>query len=308
MTETAKNAKQRDRSPSYPIIPLETALRRLVAFESHFKRTAARPEKVGEGWGIKAKAYADRTLAALRYFGLIDYQGTGKDRSAVISDEGWKYLRAQQETMKREVIRAAALRPRQIAKFRDHWGTDRPADPACLDELVFSYGFSDAGARDFLKVYDDTISFAGLSNSDKIDRTDNGDENEEDDSPVDDHKKAAVGDLVQWTSGGANQFAYAKRLRAVSEDEQWVFVEGEETGLPMNEIQVVEKGPVPPTTDSANLTPPILPLEKEWHEERLLDDEGQEILIRYKGEATRGRYEFIRDYLDFKIKRLKPKG
>ncbi len=38
------------------------------------------------------------------------------------------------------------------------------------------------------------------------------------------------------------------------------------------------------------------------------DDEGQEILIRYKGDATPERYEFIRDYLDFKLQRLKPKG
>jgi hypothetical protein len=42
-----------------------------------------------------------------------------------------------------------------------------------------------------------------------------------------------------------------------------------------------------------------------WQQERLIDDGGEEILIRYKGEASINRYEFIRDYLDFKIKRLK---
>jgi hypothetical protein len=35
-----------------------SALRRLVEFEVHFKRSAARPEKIGDAWGIKGKAYA----------------------------------------------------------------------------------------------------------------------------------------------------------------------------------------------------------------------------------------------------------
>ena len=36
-----------------------------------------------------------------------------------------------------------------------------------------------------------------------------------------------------------------------------------------------------------------------------LDDAGEEIFIRYKGDPSKARYEFIRDYLDFKLKRLK---
>jgi hypothetical protein len=169
MTQTTAPTaqQQRDRSPAYPIVPLEIALERLVEFDAHFKRMAARPEKVGEAWGIKAKAHADRTAAALRYFGLLEYQGTGKARSVVVSDEGRKYLRAQQEETKREVVKTAALRPKQIAKFWNDWRAERPADAACLDGLVLKNGFSEAGARDFLKVYDATISFAKLTDSDK---------------------------------------------------------------------------------------------------------------------------------------------
>ena len=182
MAENAESTRERDRSPSYPLIPLEVALERLTAFEAHFKRSGARPEKVGDAWGIKAKAYADRTRAALRYFGLVEYQGVGRERQVVISDEGRKYLRAQQEETRREVLRAAALRPKEIAKFWDKWGEDRPEDAACLDELVFKNGFSEAGARNFLKVYSATITFAGLSDSDSIiddeDEGENGSEEE----------------------------------------------------------------------------------------------------------------------------------
>jgi hypothetical protein len=168
MSDASDNAGSRDRSPAFPSIPLEVALRRLVEFENHFKRSAARPTTVGEAWGLKSRASADRVAAALRYFGLLEYQGIGDARQIVMSDEGRKYLRAQQDSVKGEVIRLAAVRPKQIAIFWAEWGTDRPADAACLDELVLKHGFSDGGSRDFLKVYDATIAFAGLSDSGKM--------------------------------------------------------------------------------------------------------------------------------------------
>jgi hypothetical protein len=168
MTDHAESTGARDRSPAYPIIPLKAAIDRLAEFDVHFKRSAARPEKIGDAWGIKGKAYVDRTTAALKYFGLLEYQGTGSGRQIAVSDEGRKYLRAQQEETKQLLLKAAALRPRQIAKFWEKWGRDRPADPACIDELTFHHGFSDKGARDFLRVYDDTITFARLSSNDII--------------------------------------------------------------------------------------------------------------------------------------------
>lgn len=186
MTDTQKEAvAQRDRSPAFPVVALEAALGKLAEFDAHYKRTAARPEKVGEAWDIKTKAYADRIAAALRYFGLLEYQGAGKERSVIISENGRKYLRAQQDELKREIVKAAALRPKQIAKHWNEWGADRPADAACLDALM-EEGFSEGGARDFLKVYDATITYAKLSDSDKALHVPQGDvaeEEAEDDLP-----------------------------------------------------------------------------------------------------------------------------
>jgi len=74
----------------------------------------------------------------------------------------------------------------------------------------------------------------------------------------------------------------------------------------MTQVQVSEKGAAAAGANASD--PPHLPLEilpPEWREERLLDDAGEEIFIRYKGEPSKGRYEFIRDYLDFKLKRIK---
>lgn len=183
MTNTNDAASPRDRSPAFPVLPLEAALGKLAEFEVHFKRTPARPDKIGEAWGIKTKAYADRIAAALRYFGLLEYQGSGKERSIIVSEDGRKYLRAQQEELKREIVKAAALRPKQIGKYWTDWGMDRPADAACLD-LLMENGFGESGARDFLKVYVSTITYAKLSDSDKPpeDANDAPEDNDNDDS------------------------------------------------------------------------------------------------------------------------------
>ncbi len=179
MTDAAPPATQRDRSPAYPNIPLKAAIDRLIEFDAHFKRSPARPEKIGDAWGIKGKAYVDRTTAALRYYGLLEYKGASKERHIVTSDWGKAYLRSAQEETKRTVIKKAALLPKQIAFFWNQWGTDRPADAACLDELMFKHKFGEAGARDFLKVYDATITFAGLTSSDKPDQKLGNDPEEE---------------------------------------------------------------------------------------------------------------------------------
>lgn len=184
MTEEENGpTSQRDRSPSYPNIPIGVALERLVAFEDHFKRSPARSGSVGGAWGIKANAYAGRTVAALKYYGLLENEQSENGRQIVISEEGRKYLRAQQDHIKQEVIRNAALRPLQIAKFWNIWGEERPADPVCLDDLILKYGFSDKGADNFLKVYDSTIAFAELSKSDSMDSDDI--EREDDTGPQD---------------------------------------------------------------------------------------------------------------------------
>ena len=182
MPKNEKFAGQRERSPSYPLISLKVALDRLREFEDHFKRTPADPSKIGAAWGLKSKSQIDRSIAALRYFGLLEYQKSSNGHQVVLSEEGRKYVRAQQEEIKQKVARDAALRPKVIAEFWHKWGENRPADAVCLDNLVFSNAFSTSGAKRFLKVYDATIAFAGFSKSDKIESDYEDDSSTNDDS------------------------------------------------------------------------------------------------------------------------------
>lgn len=50
-----------------------------------------------------------------------------------------------------------------------------------------------------------------------------------------------IGDLVQWTSGGVDQFETPRRVRDIRRlhGEDWALVEGTKTGMPVSELTVV---------------------------------------------------------------------
>lgn len=168
MTNATQTKAPKERSRSFPALPLKASIERLQQFEAKFGRHPAPYEKAGLAWGMEeGSSQANRYLAALKSFGLLDYNGSGKDRTVAISESGRTYLRAQQDSIKKDILKVAALKPKQIAYFWPLWGTDRPVKEVCLDELVFKHGFTGASAPQFLKVYDETIAYAGLAPSDK---------------------------------------------------------------------------------------------------------------------------------------------
>ena len=308
MSDTIQQNKiSRDRSPGFPFIPLQTSIERLVALESMFSRHPVPANKAGLAWNMKPdSSQAGQTLAALKSFGLVDYQGASVNRVAVISDDGLTYLRAQQESVKREVLKRLAIKPKAIEKYWQSWGADRPPNPVCLDQLVLKGGFTQSAAETFLRVYDATVSYAGLSNSDT-----SGDEAEDQNSPESELPDVRVGDFVQVEINGLLVLPKASRVRAVQEydGKPWIYVEGSEAGIAMENIVLEQRGqPAPPPLPLTSGDRPDHSGQPGWKEERLIDDDGAETFLTYKGEASVERYEFIRDYLDFRINRLKPKG
>ena len=168
MTNSTPEKGARERSPSFPFIPLKAAIERLVEFESKFGRQEPPADRAYLAWGMKGyTSQAQQTLAALKSFGLVEYKGGGPKRGVAISDAGRTYLRAQQENVKQAVLKKAASTPKWIAHFWTQWGSEPVPDEIRLDALVLTHKFNENSAPTFLRVYDETIAYAGLSDSDK---------------------------------------------------------------------------------------------------------------------------------------------
>ena len=254
----------KERSPSFPFIPLAAAIQRMEQFEGYFGRHPAKAVQTGLAWGMKGfSSQAQQTLAALKSFGFVDYEGSGDARIAKLTDLARTYLRAQQDSVKAAALKKAALQPKAIASFFSVWGADRPPDPVCLDTLILEHRYNDQAARLFLKVYDETIGYAGLADSDKIgagSQTANDAEDDKYDAKVDPGmppKNIAVGDLVQREVSGVLTFPAPRKVASVFQDSAhgWmVSVEGYNGAFPMSEIMAAAT-PIPKVSAQNPPTP-----------------------------------------------------
>jgi len=236
----------KERSPSFPFIPLAAAIQRMEQFEGYFGRHPAKAIQAGLAWGMKGfSSQAQQTLAALKSFGFVDYEGSGDARIAKLTDLARTYLRAQQDSVKAAAVKKAALQPKAIASFFAQWGADRPPDPVCLDTLILEHRYTEQAARLFLKVYDETIGYAGLADSDKSglggQAADDAvvDKNDVKADPGTPPKNFTAGDLVQREVAGALTFPAPRKVSGVFHDpvHGWmVSVEGYNGAFPMSEI------------------------------------------------------------------------
>ncbi len=312
MTDASKQPRARPaqgRSPGYPYIPLEKALVRAQELKDAEGFYAVPISSAYKAWGISEKSSTSPlVIAALKHFGLLEYEGSGGARQCKLTDRAKRILLDVRPDSKEraQLIRDAALTPAAHQDVLKKYPSGLPSDATLQTYLVLERGFNETGAKSLISELRDTLGFAKVDLSGNIPMPTASVDGEEDPP-----HKIDVGDLVQVEIGGVYQLKEPRRVRAVKEHEgaDWVFIEGSEVGFPMDQI-VPHQG-----TDAASTAkkPPVLPLDGEgdasnasgWQQERLIDDGGEEILIRYKGEASINRYEFIRDYLDFKIKRLK---
>jgi hypothetical protein len=160
---------RRERSPSFPFISLQKALKRAREVADAHKRNPARLITVAETWGYAPKSSGlQQTVSALKAFGLLDDTGVGDGRRVQISDLAWRILHDTRDGVKAQAVKEAALKPRLIAEYALLWLPARPSDGHCISELHLDRGFSADAARTFLKVFDETALFANLVDNDNI--------------------------------------------------------------------------------------------------------------------------------------------
>jgi hypothetical protein len=165
----AQDERNRDRSPSFPFIPLEDAVARATAFEAVHRRFAARIPVTAEAWKISAKSSTmAQTIAALKAYGLMKEAASGGERKVELTDLALRILKDARPGNREAALKEAALKPKMIADHWRAWGTERPPDATCLSDLHLDERFTEDAAARFLRVYDATITYAQLTAADKV--------------------------------------------------------------------------------------------------------------------------------------------
>lgn len=291
--EETEQRTARTRSPAYPGINLEAAIKRARELYAQDKMNPVPLHIVVRRWGYKPKSSAGLiTTAALKSFGLVRDTGSGSERKIQVTEQAHNiFLDTRQDSQERDqLIKDAALRPKIHNTLWKKWGTDLPSDETLDHALKADWGFNPNSVSDFIKEYKDTIRFAKLNKHDSL-STGN-----------DDKDTIKVDDYVQWESGGAIQFE-SRRVTGISNDGNFAFVEGTSTGLPVDELSKVQ---TPPVSERDKLTQPVKHLAPKvgMNSDTFTLDEGQ-VILQWPAKMSPESYEDFKLWLDLVSRKAK---
>ena len=173
MNEEIKSKRQR--SPGFPYMPLSKCIDLAEKLHDAANLSFVRIDAIAEFWNVSAFSGSHlRYVSALSEFGLIETQGSGKDRQIKLSHDAVRILEDQREGVRESLLAKAAIKPKMIntifngSEKRNFtgWGFVRPADSIAISTLKFDFKFTSDGAKKFLSIYDDSLKY--LKPSDAI--------------------------------------------------------------------------------------------------------------------------------------------
>jgi hypothetical protein len=163
---------RKTRSPAYPGINLEIALKRAQGLYERDGRSAVAFPIAVSRWGFGAKSSGGLlSVAALKSFGLLeDVERGPRGRIIKLTELAFRILldKRANSPERAALIKQAALKPKMHATLWKKYGAKLPADDNLHHELVFDFKFNENTVDEFIKEYKDTIRFADLTVSDTV--------------------------------------------------------------------------------------------------------------------------------------------
>jgi hypothetical protein len=223
------------RSPSYPSVDLGEAVRMMLGIFEKEGRTPVKEEVAVTRMGYGGmNGASQKALSSLRKYGLVeDVPGGVK-----VTQDG--IVIAAHKSSPNHPDRKAALRRSAFSVelfsdiFRDFGAA--PSEENLAAQLTIK-GFSAEGSVRAARAYRATMELVGeVDEGYKPDAPPLSKVTSDADAPP--AADLAVGDVVQVQINGVNQLPTPKRVRAIQEHEgqTWVFVEGSDTGIPMQQV------------------------------------------------------------------------
>lgn len=163
-TPSSVAPRRAGRSPSYPGIDLELAVRRAGELWKHEHHYPAAVETILGHWGYGAKSGGGfAAVAALKSFGLLEYEGSGAERKAWLSTLAQDILTAENEETRRSFVRKAALEPPVHAMLWERYESRLPSDTSLELFLTRERNFTPSGASELVSEWKRTLVYAGLT-------------------------------------------------------------------------------------------------------------------------------------------------
>lgn len=169
MSETTQtpNKPRRLRSPNYPFIGLEEAIKKaqLVLDKGGLHEV---PFKTAmEAWDYKAGS-THSAIAALKAFGLVTVNGEGEKRKIQLTEAARKILKPEHPE-RASLLKKAVLMPTIYSElWREYKGVLPPSDSVISNYLEFDKKFNPDVIKGLIKDFRASIAYAGLDSSDKI--------------------------------------------------------------------------------------------------------------------------------------------
>ena len=237
--------KTRQRSPNYPSVSLKTAIEKIVPWFKADGIVASPKDALVKHMGYeKFTGDAGRLLSALKGFGLLaDADGRFK-----LTPRGVDIVAREPGDPKRQqALKDAATGPQIYRDLLKEYSAALPSDTTLSSELIAGKGFNHKYVKDFLKDFRATLAYAGISPSSVVESS------EEHEDPK---KEVQIGDYVQWEVQGILQLPEPRRVRKFSEDGEWAFLDGSETGVPKQELSVMDAPPTEQLVEPPPAQPP----------------------------------------------------
>lgn len=289
------------RSPNYPTLGLADAIELArPVFRAENRNKMSRLVLAQHLGYTSLNGRALSRIGALRAYGIIE--GAGDDLR--LTQDAISAMNAPANSNDgRAAIKRLAFKPDLFTELRKDYPDTLPSVENLRFNLVqrrYTENAAGKAAENFLATMN---LISGNMEDANADITGNGDVGG--DNVI--YGGAAVGDLIQWESGGINQFKTPQRVRLISEDGQWICIDGSETGIAMNEVIVEGKA-----ADSNPLSPPTFSLETPYgaqssagtRREVFALDEG-DVVLTFPDEMSAASYDDLEGYLNLFLKKAR---
>jgi hypothetical protein len=164
-----KKRKSGKRSPGYPFLGLEEAIRRAMILWDKDKNNSMPIEVVYEhlGYGFVG-GYGGRIIAAMKHFDLISEE---KDGMKLTSNAVDLALHQPSDERYIEIVKELALKPVIYDKLFNEYKGNLPSDATLKIKLIKDYEFNPDKVDGFLSDFKKTIEFANLDKAEETHRT-----------------------------------------------------------------------------------------------------------------------------------------